>query len=300
MVPVIINTFDVLITEHHRNSHTIDAGSEFKLYCMSDIHWDNPHCQRDILRKHLNLAKKENAKVAINGDFFCLMQGKYDPRRSKKDIRLEHNVANYLDAVINDAIKWFAPYKDVIIFIGYGNHETSVLKNVETDPLRRFVEGFNAAHQPETPITLGGYGGWLTLQFKRTTCRKSYMIYYFHGSGGGGPVTKGTIQHQRQMADTEGADAIWMGHVHELYTMYQSKKTLDFFRMPIIKEVLHMRTGTYKEEFEDGYAGWHVERGAPPKPLGCVTISFRYAKTSNNQQNLVATPNILMHRKTAY
>jgi hypothetical protein len=29
-----------------------------------------------------------------------------------------------------------------------------------------------------------------------------------------------------------------------------------------------MLTGTYKEEYQDGFSGWHVERGAPPKPLG--------------------------------
>jgi hypothetical protein len=29
-----------------------------------------------------------------------------------------------------------------------------------------------------------------------------------------------------------------------------------------------MLTGTYKEEYEDGHHGWHVERGAPPKPIG--------------------------------
>ena len=29
-----------------------------------------------------------------------------------------------------------------------------------------------------------------------------------------------------------------------------------------------MLTGTYKEEYGEGAYGWHVERGAPPKPLG--------------------------------
>jgi hypothetical protein len=29
-----------------------------------------------------------------------------------------------------------------------------------------------------------------------------------------------------------------------------------------------MNTGTYKEEYGDGSKGWHVERGAPPKPVG--------------------------------
>ena len=29
-----------------------------------------------------------------------------------------------------------------------------------------------------------------------------------------------------------------------------------------------MITGTYKEEYGDGSKGWHVERGAPVKPVG--------------------------------
>jgi hypothetical protein len=29
-----------------------------------------------------------------------------------------------------------------------------------------------------------------------------------------------------------------------------------------------VRTATYKEEYNSGLGGWHVERGATPKPLG--------------------------------
>jgi hypothetical protein len=204
------------------------------------------------------------------------MQGKYDPRRSKKDILPEHNKVNYLDAVIETAVDWFGDFADTIIFIGYGNHETAIIKNVETDPLQRFVDLFNYTHKPSIPITVGGYGGWLTLQFKSGTVRKSYAIHYYHGSGGGGPVTRGVIQNQRKMADIEGADCIWMGHVHELYAMYQAKATLDGRRVPIIKDVLHVRTGTYKDEYSDGAFGWHVERGAPAKSLGCITVDFHF------------------------
>ncbi len=38
------------------------------------------------------------------------MQGAYDPRKSKSDIRPEHNSANYFDAIINTAVDWFTPY----------------------------------------------------------------------------------------------------------------------------------------------------------------------------------------------
>jgi hypothetical protein len=34
------------------------------------------------------------------------------------------------------------------------------------------------------------------------------------------------------------------------------------------KPVHQVRTATYKEEWADGYMGFHVERGRGPKPLG--------------------------------
>ena len=273
------------IIEYHRNSHALNfAADSAKVLLMSDLHWDNPKCDRETLKKHLDKAKSIGAKVIVNGDFFCLMQGKYDPRRSKNDIRPEHNVPNYLDAVVETAVEWFGPWKDTLIFSGYGNHETAIIKNVETDPLQRFADLFNFVHKPEVPFKVGGYGGWLTLRFTKSNSNTSSRLYYFHGSGGGGPVTRGTIQNQRQMADTDGADIIWMGHVHELYTMYQSKKALNNNRfVPMIKEVLHVRTSTYKEEHGDGFMGWHIERGAPPKPVGAVMLNFEAVRRYHNQ-----------------
>lgn len=266
------------IIERSRNSHIVDYhGKELKLAFMSDLHWDNPHCDRKLLKKHLDACLKEDRKVILNGDTFCLMQGKYDPRRSKKDIRIEHNKPNYLDAVIEDAVEWFAPYKDILLLIGYGNHETAIVKNVETDPIQRFVDLFNMKNNAS--LKRGGYGGWITFRCSPWESSKRCAIsklYYFHGSGGGGAVTKGTIQHQRQMADVEGADIIIMGHVHELYTMVWSKKYLNESWRPSIRDVHHFRTGTYKDEHGDGFMGWHVERGAPPKPLGCVVANLEF------------------------
>ena len=58
--------------------------------------------------------------------------GRYDGRRSRDDIREEHNVPNYLDALVQTAAEWFEPYASIIKVIGYGNHETSILKNCES------------------------------------------------------------------------------------------------------------------------------------------------------------------------
>ena len=54
---------------------------------LSDLHIDNPKCDRKLLTKVMNQALEKNALILIFGDLFCLMQGKGDPRRSKADIR---------------------------------------------------------------------------------------------------------------------------------------------------------------------------------------------------------------------
>jgi len=250
------------------NVHLIDNQWESKkVLLLSDIHWDNPKCQRDLLKRHLDEAKEIGADVLLNGDTFCLMQGAYDPRKNKNDIRPEHNKANYLDAVINDAVQWFSPYAHLIKVVGYGNHETNILKRQETDVIERFVYGLNSLNG--TQVEVGGYGGWIVYRFQRNTGegRTRFAIKYFHGSGGGGPVTKGTIQFNRMSTMVEGADLIWMGHVHEDHELTYTVERLSQNKV-WLKDILMVRTATYKEEYNEGKGGWHVERGASPKPLG--------------------------------
>jgi hypothetical protein len=237
-----------------------------KVLLISDAHWDNPKCDRELLKRHLDKAKEEKADILLNGDTFCLMQGAYDPRKNKSDILPEHNKANYLDAVVNDAVKWFSPYADLIKVVGYGNHETNILKRQETDVIERFVYGLNSTN--DSNIEVGGYGGWIVYGFERGGSVYNYRIKYFHGSGGGGPVTKGTIQFNRMATMVEGADMIWMGHVHEDHELTYTVERINEKHKVHLKDILMVRTATYKEEYNEGKGGWHVERGASPKPLG--------------------------------
>ncbi len=139
-----------------RNIHVLKVtGKDIEIAILSDLHWDNPKCDRNTLKKHLDYCVKYKIPIVINGDFFCLMQGRYDPRRNKKDIRPEHNTHDYLDAVINTAVDWFKPYAQNIALIGYGNHETGIIKNLETDPLQRFVDLLN--REQKTNIQTGGF-----------------------------------------------------------------------------------------------------------------------------------------------
>jgi hypothetical protein len=90
---------------------------------MADVHWDNPYCDRALLKRHLDIAKARNAGIMVFGDFYCAMQGKYDKRSDKSALRPEHQGTNYLDLLVDTAADYLAPYASNIVMLGDGNHE---------------------------------------------------------------------------------------------------------------------------------------------------------------------------------
>lgn len=290
-----------MLVENQPNVHSYhfelkSINDTLKVLLIPDIHFDNPKCRRDILKKDLDEAMKIGARIIIPGDLFCLMQGSYDPRKSKGDILPQHNVDGYLDAVIEEAVEWFTPYAENIDVVGYGNHETNILKRMETNVIERFVTLLNHTANPKSKVCTGGYGGWYIVKaayFK--TCKVSYNIKYFHGSGGGAPVTKGTIQHNRMATYVQNADAIVMGHVHNDYEVTYTAEVYDASNSRIVsKQILMIRAGSYKDEYFNlkggaHSAGWHVERGGPPKPIGGRWLELNYSRVrikSNNTRPL--------------
>jgi len=271
-----------------RNLHQINLDqTESKIALLSDIHWDNPKCDREKLKRHLDYCVEQELPIFINGDFFCMMQGKYDPRRSKKDVLPEHNKANYIDAVIEDAVDWWSPYANLLTVIGYGNHETAIIKNLETDPLQRFVDLLNYTNK--TSVYTGGYGGWLVIKKQlETNTFMTKNLKYMHGAGGGAVVTKGAINLTRALELYENMDVFVMGHIHENASRNDARDTIQYnpgkhFHELVQKQIHLAIVGCYKEEYEDGFGGWHVERGAPIKPTGgrILTLEGRRIRAKN-------------------
>jgi len=233
----------------------------------SDRHWDNPKSNWELQKAHLDEALERAAGVIDVGDFFCAMQGRWDPRASKEDIRPEHQGSNYLDALVNTAAEFFAPYSQNLIMIARGNHEASILKRQETDLIERLVSVLN--FRTASHIYNAGYSGFLrfnlTEKKTRRTLGKSIVAHYQHGSGGGGPVTKGVIQTNRRAVYLPDANIVMSGHVHESWKVDLARQRLSTQNKTYQDEQTHILIPTYKEEYTDGFHGWHVERGAPPK-----------------------------------
>ena len=273
------------VIRHAKNVHEIQLDGKYaEIAMLSDLHWDNPKCDQELLKKHLDYCKEENIPVIINGDMFCLMQGRGDNRRNKSDIRPEHNNARYLDSVVETAVEWFTPYADILAVIGYGNHETGIIKWQETDILQRFIDLLNL--KCHSNVQVGGYGGWIVIKMNNHSRIATTRIKYFHGSGGGGVVTKGALNLTRALELYEGCDVYSMGHIHENSARNDVRDALESNSKKgysINHKPIHlMITGTYKEEYGDGSKGWHVERGAPIKPIGGRMLTMKIERSRSN------------------
>lgn len=180
-------------------------------------------------------------------------------------------------------------YNGKVAFSG----NTAIIKKHETDLIDRLVDRLNAG-QPEDGwfVQKGGYTGHIRLRFSLEGLKKgngisqSLIIKYRHGHGGGGPVTQGHIQSQRDSVISD-ADIVVSGHVHERYIVTYMKEQLTSTGRIILKEQTHVRTPTYKDEYKQGEGGWHVETGKPPKPLGAWWLICKPKRISEKGERSV-------------
>jgi len=241
----------------------------------SDRHWDNPHSNWELQKEHMDEALRRGAAVIDCGDFFCAMQGKWDKRSSKADLRPEHQVPDYLDALVGTAAEFFEPYASIMPIVARGNHEAAILKHHETCLIERFCSTMK--YKTGHTIFNGGYSGFFRIRVRQDgrTPGRILTCHYSHGYGGGGPVTRGVIQTNRRAVYLPDADLVVSGHVHEHWQVELMRMRVG--RREIYHDrQLHVCLPTYKEEMGTGFEGWHVESGRPPKPQGAAWMRLYF------------------------
>jgi len=241
----------------------------------SDRHHDNAHADHSLEKRHLDTAIERNAGVIDAGDLHCAMQGKFDPRQDRSALREEYTCGNYLDALVREAVDFYNPYSNNFVVMGRGNHESSIKRRHETDLTERTVACIKNKNDA-SPITTGGYGGWVVFKFKRHGATHIVKLKYYHGAGGGGPVTRGVIQTNRMSVFLPDADIVLTGHTHDIWQVPIARERITNRGRVYISEQLHLRSGTYKDEYGDGSGGWHVETMKPPKPMGAWWLRFYF------------------------
>jgi len=257
------------------------AGWEQWVLLSADRHHDSVHCDRALERQHLEQAKERDAIILDFGDLFCAMQGKYDPRSSMDDIRPEDVGTDYLDRIVSHAARDYAAYAANWLLIGQGNHETNIRKRHGTDLISNLVHRLNADHGGRCHV--GGYGGWVRFMVTaQGTRRSSVKLKYHHGAGGGGPVTRGVIQTNRQAVYLPDANIVVNGHTHDAWYVPIARERLGATGKTYHDLQHFVRVPGYKDEYANGAGGFHIEKWGPPKPIGAAWLRLWFDSTSGS------------------
>lgn len=256
---------DVLTLRHHH----VASGWEQRYLLMADVHFDSPFCDRRLLTKHLDQARDQDAGIMVFGDWFDAMGGRNDRRATKSGLRKQDSEDNYFDRLVYRSAEYLEPYAPWIALITPGNHCKAVLQHNETDLMERLCR--------ELGVPCMGYSGFIRFMFaagNNSGKRGSRTLYWHHGAGGGGPVTKGVIATNRRAASVE-ADIFVQGHIHEAWVVENVMATLSDSGQVRYRPQYHVCLPTYKDEYKMA-GGYHVEKGRPPKPLGAWWLVWRY------------------------
>jgi len=247
---------------------------EAKALLISDAHSDHPACVRKLYNRHIQQAVDIGAPILYNGDTLCLMQTTSDRRQKKGDTREEHDEQDYFRAVCKDFAAQHEHAAKNIAMLGYGNHETAPLKWCSVDSVELLADHLQL-RTGNRPV-VGGYRGWVAFRVKRsgTSMDRPINMYYNHGAGGGGPVTKGVIKTNRHNAFLDGADLVWMGHIHEQWNVNTPVIGINNRGREYNRPRWHVCTPGYKEEFMGHKLGFHHEGDRPPKPIGAAWLTI--------------------------
>ena len=269
------------------NVHRLRTKSTTLLF-VSDVHYDSVHCDRQLLKKHLDEIKSAGGYVVCVGDWFDVMGCHKDPRTKMQDIREDYIVKgrSYLDLVIEDSAEFLRPYADNIALMAYGNHETAITKHRDTDPLDRLL--YHLGPQ----VGKGAYEGWLQLLLERSGAGNTlaYNVAYHHGKGAGAPRSKGVLWSDIDAKVYPDADIIVSGHTHQkIWDPSNVRHRINRYGHTYSDCVNWLKTGAYKQT-PTGY-GYEVEKGLRPSRLGgwFCKLERKHAKKGNKWEEWIDT-----------
>lgn len=236
---------------------------------MSDEHSDSIHHMKEQRIKHLEFARKNNIAIFSIGDLFDAMQSKHDPRASYSGLDTEYKVDAYLNSLPKKWLKKNKDYLDYYRLIGYGNHETGVIKNKNFDLIESITDNMPNTYK-------GSYDGHITIkiQNKDKSGSQIFKIHYFHGKGGNSPVTHGIISQNRTLQRVQGADLYIQGHLHTPLMLPFESEYVNNAGQIVNKSSYYIQMPSYHGYNVDARTGFVIENGFNRKPTGCCLATL--------------------------
>ena len=124
------------------------------------------------------------------------------------------------------------------------------------------------------------------------SCKAVSKVYWHHGSGGGGPVTRNVTDSARKAVYIPDADMVVRGHVHEAWSLEIKRARVSSHGVEYQDTQHHLQLPTYKDEFHETNDGWWHQTGKSPRPLGgyWVDVETRSTITPTRRDKNILTP----------
>jgi len=248
------------------------SGWTTRVLLLTDLHWDHPKCDHRLLRKLLDDAKATGSLVIDNGDLFCAMQGRDDPRANdekRPEHRKEHTKdrlgmgTGYYAGLVKSAADFFEPYAGHYVCMGTGNHETGIYRHMEYNLTGELI--YTLKNRTGHQIGGCGYTGWVRFRFNRGTCRNSLVMWMGHGWG------KRNFDVAVRQAD---ADIYFLGHTHDQGQDVRARMRLTGNNDIEKRELLFIQGPSFKDGYGRGQGGFETEKGHGPKPIGAWWLTL--------------------------
>jgi len=252
-----------------------------RIMLVGDLHLDSAYCDRAALKYTLDQAVEHDAPIVILGDVFDAMQSKGD-RRANKAALMEryHGRDDYLNAMLEDAESFLAPYAKHVWIMLHGNHDADMTKYHEVDLLRLLAVTLNRSG---ASIATPGYQTHVALKLSHSTSTTSDLVFGWltHGSGGSSPVTGGVIGASRRAMYVPQADFFASGHLHRDWVFPTGQVRVGRSGRVFKQRVPHVQVGAWKDESSSA-ASWANQKGMMPFPVGpAYWLEVRFGRGQN-------------------
>jgi hypothetical protein len=250
-----------------------------RIFWANDVHLDSKYCKRKKFFEHCEMSDK----IILSGDFWDLMEGKFDRRASKKDELLKDG--HYINNLVDLGIKMLKPYKDKIIAWNKGNHELTFEKFSDVSITDFVCKGLGI-----NPVRMGANGYYMFKFVNRGKVRIK-TVFFTHNTGHGGKRSKGALAADIIAGERPDAD-IWIGeHSHRgvivpLKVQRISKKTklINYQRKYFCQSL------TYKAADEDVKGeSFEINKAFGMLPIGGLFLDF-YHKSDDINYMVTVTP----------
>ncbi|MCJ7829053.1 MAG: hypothetical protein MUP81_04855 [Dehalococcoidia bacterium] len=247
------------------------SNSEFKLYCLGDIHAGTIHCvEDDVKRKVAEIAKEKNA--------FWIGMGDYAEFITPKDKRFDPAqlaIAEWChpDNIAHDQTEWicklFQPIYKKCVGLLYGNHEESI-RIFNHDNVQKNI-------CDELGVDNLGFSCFLRMYFKRENSNETHLVKGAFTHGASGAITEGAklMALMRWMKSME-ADIYGYAHVHDYIPKSLSRMTINDTSKgkARIKSVtsIGVTTGSWFRTYTQGIIASYGEKKSYPPTEICSAV----------------------------